>query len=105
MPEPGWEVTDRISWTTALCIRLAFICLDSLKGISRWFRLFSAFFFMFGNFFAVFQAYFLKPAMTLYTIHATNTTITTTSVQAGVGTTIVTLTITMLVTIWKDKHF
>jgi hypothetical protein len=105
MPAPGLEVPNRIAATTALTFRLCFICLDSLKGISRWYRLIIAFFFMFGNFFLVFSAYFLVSAQSLYTISATNTTITTSSVQAGVGTTIVTLTATMLVTIWQDKDF
>ena len=38
LPGQGWEVTDRIVATTTLAARLAFICLDSLIGISRWFR-------------------------------------------------------------------
>ena len=105
MPAPGWEVTVRISFTTATLTRLVFICLDSLKGLSRWFRLFSAFMFIFGNFLSVFQAYFVNSAAILYTISATNTTITTSAVRAGVGTTIVTLTASMLVTIWQDKDF
>jgi hypothetical protein len=60
---------------------------------------------MFGNVFAIFQAYFLNAARTIFIIQATNTTITTSSVQASVGTTMVTLTAAMLVTIWQDKDF
>ena len=103
MPTPGLEVANRIFATSGLTFRFAFICLDSLKGISRWFRLFIAFSFMFGNFWSVFGAYFLNPARTLYTISATNTTITTSAVQAGASTTIVTLTASMLVTIWHSS--
>jgi hypothetical protein len=60
---------------------------------------------MFGSIFAVFSAYFLNPAQTLYTISATNTTISMSSVQTSVGTTLVTLTISMIVTIWQDQDF
>ena len=59
MPDTGWEVSDRITAATLFVCRLSFFCLDSLKGMSRWFRLFTAFFFMFGNVFAIFQAYLL----------------------------------------------
>jgi hypothetical protein len=60
---------------------------------------------MFSNFLAVFFAYFVNLARPLYTISATNTTITTSSVQASVGTTIFSLTASMLVTMWQDKGF
>ena len=105
LPGLGWEVTDRISFTSFTLTRLGFICFDSLKGLSRWYRLFYAFLFMFGNFMAVFQAYFANSAKPLYTISATNTTITSSAVQASVGTTMVTLTASMLVTIWQDQDF
>jgi hypothetical protein len=62
MPDSGWEVTDRIYITSTLITRLAYICVDSLKGMSRWFRLFYAFMFMLGNVFTVFAAYFLDEA-------------------------------------------
>jgi hypothetical protein len=61
--------------------------------------------FMLGNFFAIFSAYFFVSAQTLHTISATNATITTSAVQASVGTTMVTLTAAMLVTIWQDQDF
>jgi hypothetical protein len=105
IPDVGWGVTHRIAATTTLTFRLAFICLDSLKGISRLARLFIAFFFMFGNFLSVFLAYFMDSARTIFIIQATNTTITTSDVQASVGTAIVTLTASMIVTIWQDKDF
>jgi hypothetical protein len=105
LPGQGWEVTDRIVATTTLAARLAFICLDSLTGISRWFRLFIAFFFITGNFYSIFAAYFLDAAQSVLVISATNTTITTSAIKASVGTTLTTLTAAMLVTIWQDKHF
>ena len=104
-PDLGWEVTDRIGAATGLIIRIGFICLDSLKSVSRWYRLWITFFFMFGNMFAIYFAYFLNPAQTLLLIGATNTTVTTSSVQESVATTLVTLTAAMLVTIWQDEGF
>jgi hypothetical protein len=48
-PDEGWEVTDRVSATTLLSLRLGFLGFDSLKGVSRWFRLSLCFFFFGGN--------------------------------------------------------
>ena len=104
-PDVGWEVPNRISFSTVFVFRLLFICLDSLKGVSRWFRLFITFFFFVGNFWAILQAYFFNAAQTLYVISATNTTITTNDVQASVATTLVTLTAAIIVTVWHDKDF
>jgi hypothetical protein len=104
-PYPGWEVVDEISSTTVLIIRLSFICLDSLKGVSSKFRRFLVVLFLLGNVFAIFSAYFMNEAQTIFVIADTNTTITTTAVKASVGTTMVTVTSVMAVGIFSDKDF
>ena len=48
-PDVGWEVVQRITVSTGLLFRLAFFCLDALKGLSRWFRVFIAGLFLFAN--------------------------------------------------------
>jgi hypothetical protein len=53
----------------------------------------------------VIQAYFLDPAIPIYTVKETNTTFTTSGVRASVGTTMISLTLNMIVTIWKDTEF
>jgi hypothetical protein len=105
LPDPGWETVDRITSTEVLLMRLAVFNLDSLQGLSRWFRIAAAFFFMLGNIWSIFQAYFLNEAQIIFVINSTNTAITTSAVQASVGTSIVTLTTMMIITIWQDKDF
>jgi hypothetical protein len=105
MPDPGWELTDRLAGTASTLARLAFFCADALKAQSRWFRLFIAFLFFLGNLYGVIQAYFLDPAIPIYTVKETNTTFTTSGVRASVGTTMISLTLNMIVTIWKDTEF
>jgi hypothetical protein len=105
MPDQGWEVTERITGTTLLILRITFFCQDSLKGMSRWFRLYLASFFILGNIWVIFQAYFLDTDHTIFTIKATNSTITTTAIKASVATTTVTLIASMIVTLWHDTGF
>ena len=104
-PDVGWEVNDRITESTFLLYRLAFFCQDALKGISRWFRVFTAGLFLLANLLGIVQAYFLNPPIAIYTINATNTTITTTGIQASVGTTIFSITLTAIINIWNDPAF
>jgi hypothetical protein len=104
-PEPGWEVTERLQAASYMCFRLGFVCSDSLRGMSFWFRKCTSLIFMFGNAWLILQAYFLNEAQIIFVISATNTTITTSSVQASIGTTMVTLTMQMLVTIFADPGF
>jgi hypothetical protein len=85
--------------------RIAFVCQDALKGVSRWFRLFMAFLFFFANIWFMGQAVFTDETLIIYVIPATNSTVTTSSLKMGVGTTLVTVTLSMLVTVWNDEHF
>jgi hypothetical protein len=103
--EEGWEVSDRITGTTNLLFRLAFFCMDALKGSSRRFRVFIAALCLLGNMLPMVQAYFLDTPITIYTINATNTTITTTGIKASVGTTLFSLTLTAIINIWNDPAY
>jgi hypothetical protein len=105
MPGEGWEVTDRIIATQAILSNIAFICQDTLVSLSRWLRLFLSFSFISAYIFNLFRVYFVHAAQTLFVIESTNTTITTTFVQGSIATTMITLTASMLVTIWQDKDF
>jgi hypothetical protein len=104
-PEPGWEATDRIQAITALVSRLAFFCTDSVQGVSAWFRLLTAVNFTIANLLLITQACLLNTPVPMYFINATNTTITNTQVQVSVCSSMVTLTLQMIVTIWKDPDF
>ena len=104
-PDVGWETTERISNTTTFITRLVFFTFDSLKGMSRWFRLFMSFLFFLGNFYNIISAYFMDPATTLFVVEATNTTFSSTTVKSGVATTMLSVTLSMFVIIWYDKDF
>jgi hypothetical protein len=104
-PDAGWETTERISNTTTFITRLVFFTFDSLKGMSRWFRLFMSFLFFLGNFYNILSSYFMEPATTLFVVEATNTTFSSTTVKAGVATTMLSVTLSMFVIIWYDKNF
>jgi hypothetical protein len=92
-------------WTAVLIIRLMFICTDSLRGMSRWYRLFLTVLFFGGCLLGVFKSYFSSAARIIVTIDATNTTITTTAVQASVSTTQASLSLAMIVTVVRDPGF
>jgi hypothetical protein len=104
-PDVGYEVTDRLSATTQLILRVAFFCLDACRGMRRNFRLLTVVVFIFGNGIGVVQAYFMFPAQDIVTIAVTNVTLTTTRMRASVTTTMISLTLSMAVTIWRDKMF
>jgi hypothetical protein len=55
--------------------------------------------------FWVFAAYFLDEAFIMFTIQATNTTITTTAVKASVATTMISLSAIMVLTVWHDVDY
>jgi hypothetical protein len=105
LPDPGWETTDRLQAATLDLVRLALFCSDTLKGQSRWFRLFTAATFILATLNLLYQSYFVSPATVVYTVTATNTTFTTSGVQASVGTAQFTLAVNMLVAMRKDKDY
>jgi hypothetical protein len=90
---------------TALLYRVCFFCMDGLVGITRWVRLAMLGLFFSANLYDVYRTYFEEASETVAYVKATNSTIGSTGISTSVSSTFCTLSLRMIVTVWKDHDF